>query len=331
MVDDFVQYGVCLARNPRVTEKDNEDFLAMMADYFEEIAQKYYKGDPLTEHVFPQHSYQCGTTPELLERARNHSKKIESWTPENKPMSPLDPVKDHKWRFMWNIGDDESKRGTFHMEGTEIIGTRQVIPPNFPQWEQTMNKFGGNMIDTTYAAAGMISHGLGLKRSLVDMIKGAPHKLSPTGSDLKKKKVGDILAGLHYDLSFLTIHGRSNYPGLFLWLRNGEKFTVSIPKGCLFMQAAKQMEWLTGGVIEAGFHEVIYTEEAHELMKRNVAEGKTHWRVSSTLFTSCKEDLMLEPDVSLRTDENSRKYPLTRVRDHMGRGLKNVELKKEKS
>jgi hypothetical protein len=46
-------------------------------------------------------------------------------------------------------------------------------------------------------------------------------KLAPTGSDLNKFEVGTVFAGFHYDLNFLTIHGKSRYPGLFAWLQNG--------------------------------------------------------------------------------------------------------------
>jgi len=44
----------------------------------------------------------------------------------------------------------------------------------------------------------------------------------------------------------LTIHGKSRYPGLFVWLRTGEKISVSVPEGCLLLQAGKQLEILTG-------------------------------------------------------------------------------------
>ena len=63
-------------------------------------------------------------------------------------------------------------------------------------------------------------------------------------------------AGYHYDLNFLTIHGKSRFPGLFVWLRNGRRVAVKIPAGCLFIQAGKQLEWLTAGFVKAGMHEV---------------------------------------------------------------------------
>ena len=53
----------------------------------------------------------------------------------------------------------------------------------------------------------------------------------------------------------MTIHGKSRFPGLFVWLRDGRRVPVAIPRGCLLLQAGKQLEWLTSGHIKAGMHE----------------------------------------------------------------------------
>lgn len=53
------------------------------------------------------------------------------------------------------------------------------------------------------------------------MMNGGEHKLAPTGSDLTRYDTNTIFAGYHYDFNFLTIHGKSRYPGLFAWLRTG--------------------------------------------------------------------------------------------------------------
>lgn len=90
-----------------------------------------------------------------------------------------------------------------------------------------------------------------------------PHLLAPTASDLAKYGQKDtILAGFHTDLNFLTIHGRSRYPGLNIWARNtGQRIPVKIPKGnYLLVQAGKQLEHFTGGLIKAGYHEVVVNE-----------------------------------------------------------------------
>ena len=63
-------------------------------------------------------------------------------------------------------------------------------------------------------------------------------------------------AGYHYDLNFLSVHGKSRFPGLFVWLRDGRRIPVRVPEGCLLLQAGKQLEWLTGGHVHAGMHEV---------------------------------------------------------------------------
>jgi isopenicillin N synthase-like dioxygenase len=91
-------------------------------------------------------------------------------------------------------------------------------------------------------------------------LKGVPCKLGPSGSDLVRYKVGTIFAGFHYDLNFLTIHGKSRYPGLYCWLRTGEKIKVSVPENHLLLQAGKQFEYLTGGYITSGYHEVVFTK-----------------------------------------------------------------------
>src|SRR6266581_9205764 len=92
----------------------------------------------------------------------------------------------------------------------------------------------------------------------------SPHLLAPTASDLVKYgKKDTILAGFHTDLNFLTIHGRSRYPGLNIWARNtGKRIPVKIPKGTnLLVQAGKQLEHITGGLIKAGFHEVVVNDQ----------------------------------------------------------------------
>lgn len=92
----------------------------------------------------------------------------------------------------------------------------------------------------------------------------SPHLLAPTASDLVKYgKKDSILAGFHTDLNFLTIHGRSRYPGLNIWARNtGKRIPVKFPATgrYLLVQAGKQLEHLSGGLIKAGYHEVVVND-----------------------------------------------------------------------
>lgn len=58
-----------------------------------------------------------------------------------------------------------------------------------------------------------------------------------SGTDLSKhNKSKQIFAGYHYDLNFLTIHGKARFPGLYVWLRDGRRIPVKVPEGCLLLQ-----------------------------------------------------------------------------------------------
>ena len=118
-----------------------------------------------------------------------------------------------------------------------------------------MDKWGNKLEGAVYTVAEMAAIGMGLEKDkFTSCLKGGAHLLAPTGSDLAKNWEGAIFAGFHYDLSFLTIHGKSRYPGLFVWLRNNQKLQAKIPDGCLLLQSGITFEHMTGGYVHAGFH-----------------------------------------------------------------------------
>lgn len=99
-----------------------------------------------------------------------------------------------------------------------------------------MDTWGNTLLDAVHQAAEMAAIGMGVEKStFAKHLEGGAHLLAPTGSDLQKNDVGTIFAGFHYDISFMTIHGKSRYPGLYVWLRNGQKLQVKVPDGCLLI------------------------------------------------------------------------------------------------
>jgi isopenicillin N synthase-like dioxygenase len=118
-----------------------------------------------------------------------------------------------------------------------------------------------------------------------------------------------ILAGFHTDLNFLTIHGRSRYPGLNIWARNsGSRIPVKIPPGNnLLVQAGKQLEYITGGLIRAGFHEVVVNEQTLATIERRKRElpDRPLIRISSTFFWHLSSDEVLAPIPSLEARARS--------------------------
>lgn len=104
-------------------------------------------------------------------------------------------------------------------------------------------------------------------------------------------------------MNFLTIHGRSRYPGLNIWARNtGKRIPVKIPPGnYLLVQAGKQLEHITGGLIKAGYHEVVVNQQTLGAIERRKVSfpSRPLIRISSTFFWHLSSDYDLVPIPSL--------------------------------
>lgn len=326
-VDILHKTGIMILKDPRVDEQENEDFLDMMERYYESRGKIYYSGGKLEESN-PEAGYQTGVLEELQERARNHESTINKYYPHTRPVTPQPPPKDKKWRYMWRVG------GKAEVSNNRILPDNK-IPHDFPGWEERMDRFGSILMESCYTASEIVAVGLGVPQSTFrSRMEGGTQLLGPTGSDLDKyNRVGDVLAGFHYDISFLTIHGKSRFPGLFIWLRNGEKIAVKVPKGCFLLQAAKQLEIMTAGYIYAGYHEVVVTEETLRAAEEARKEGRSRWRVSSTMFSAIRYDEILKPldiykdsVVSYNHQADYNKYPPILSSLQVEEELKAIEL-----
>eukprot|EP01133_Synstelium_polycarpum_P003764 gene3764-4339_t len=293
-----LQETSCLViKSPNVNEADNSRFLDMMEQYYAQPVEA------LMKDVHPEWSYQLGATPEFTEKPRDHSDVIRKLKPQYAAHAPRGA--DPKWRFFWRIGDRPEE--TAYPE----LNCPPVIPEKFPQWQEVMDSWGSLMLSSMETVCEMIATGYGLPRdSLTSLMKNGPHLLAPTGSDLERFGLLDqIFAGFHYDFNLLTIHGKSKFPGLYIWLRDGTRVLVKVPPGCLLLQAGKQLEWVTGGDIMAGFHEVVVTKETIDAVERAKNEGRSLWRISSTLFGHVASDKNLSVLEPFATPETLEKYP----------------------
>ncbi|CAJ0908657.1 7123_t:CDS:2 [Entrophospora sp. SA101] len=232
----------------------------------------------------PEVGYQVGVTPELIEEPKCHQ-------------GP-----DPKWRFFWRIGELPEQTKFPQLNSDPVVPEAVVY-----------------LVEMTSVGFGMAAN------YLPDLTKKGPHLLAPTGSDLNKYgKLGTILAGFHYDLNFVTIHGKSRFPGLNIWPRNGsEKINVRVPDGHLLVQAGKQLEWLTGGEVKAGYHEVIVTEATIKKIRPN----RPLWRISSTFFLHIASDNLLKP-IEPFFKPNPSLYPPIATGDQVKYELGLIELMK---
>lgn len=94
-------------------------------------------------------------------------------------------------------------------------------------------------------------------------------------------------------------------------------------------------EWLTGGYIHAGFHEVCYTEDTKRVRDQNLRANeetgskKSTWRVSSTLFSHIRYDVDLSPlpEISHLHSENAKdKYFKCTAFEKLCEELRNINL-----
>jgi isopenicillin N synthase-like dioxygenase len=307
-----------IIKDPRVSEEHNSKFLDMMERYYNQPDEQKMKD------VFPELNYSRGTTPEFVEIPRDHSQTISNLKPENAAHVPKGA--DPKWRYFWRVGEIP-KNSKF-----PGLNYPPLIPDNFPEWGEVMNNWAKLMLESIQTVAEMLAIGLELPSDcFLKRMQNGPHSLAPTGSNLGKyNSLDTIFAGFHYDLNFLTIHGKSRFPGLFIWLRNGTRILVKVPDGCLLVQAGKQLEWFTGGEITAGFHEVVVCPETLEALERAKSQNRPPWRVSSTFFGHIGLDEELRPLEYFENTESMKKYPPTLAGDQVMDELKKINLAAKK-
>lgn len=318
MAEAFHLFGCIALIDPRVDFSKNEKYLDLMEEYFIKRAKLYYQTGELRDN-YPETGYESGITQEKQETAREHSaffeqlrflnkaKGLSEDDQNNMPVSPLHPIPDAKWRYMLPIGKPRKSMAFNDLD------PQHKNPEDFPQFTSIGTQWGEDMLKAVNTVSEMSAIGLGLPKDIfTKKIKGAHTILAPTGSDLIKNGPGTIFAGLHYDFNFMTIHGKNRFPGLYIWLRTGEKIPVKIPDGAFLLQSGRQFEIVTGGYVMKGFHEVVYNEECRKKVEEQKKKGKKDiWRVSSTMFVHCASDEVLKPEGKFATKEALEKYPAT--------------------
>ncbi|KAF8665465.1 hypothetical protein AX16_000483 [Volvariella volvacea WC 439] len=300
--DALITYGALVLRDSRVSEEDNSTFLDLLEDYFNQ------PNEVLKKDERPELSYQVGVTLENTEKPKCAVdepclKIIERLEPSERPLDISAHNPDPKCRFFWRMSEKPPYETQFPaLNASNIIPEAEHIKS---RWTPVMEKWGNAMKNAVADLAEMTAIGLGLpSNTFRDAGRYGPHLLAPTASDLAKYGAKDtILAGFHTDLNFLTIHGRSRYPGLHIWARNtGKRIPVKIPEGSyLLVQAGKQLEHVTGGLIKAGFHEVVVNERTLETIERRKAQhpDRPLIRISSTFFWHLSSDYDLAPIAEL--------------------------------
>ncbi|KAI1377068.1 Clavaminate synthase-like protein [Hypoxylon crocopeplum] len=304
----LITYGALVLHDSRVSEADNEAFLDLLEDYFAQPAETLKRDER------PELGYQVGVTLENTEKPKCAVDEpclrvIERLAPAERPLDIAGHHPDPKCRFFWRMGEPAPYATQF-----PGLNADNVIPEASDirgRWTPVMETWGKSMKSAVSGLAEMAAVGMRLPaETFTEAGRYGPHLLAPTASDLEKYGSKDtILAGFHTDLNFLTIHGRSRYPGLHVWARNtGRRIAVSIPRPAadqagsyLLVQAGKQLEHLTGGLVKAGYHEVVVNSSTLNTVatrQQNYPE-RPLVRISSTFFWHLSSDYDLAPIAAL--------------------------------
>ncbi|KAJ3859301.1 hypothetical protein EV359DRAFT_51083 [Lentinula novae-zelandiae] len=302
VADALITFGALILHDSRVTESKNSAFLDLLEDYFAQSTSDIQKDER------PELSYQVGVTLENTEKPKCAVDEsclsiIQRLEPSERPLDISAHSPDPKCRFFWKMNEVPPYETQFPgLNAPNVVPQAEEINA---RWTQTMEDWGESMKQAVENLADMACIGLGLPPcTFRDAGRYGPHLLAPTASDLEKYGRKDtILAGFHTDLNFLTIHGRSRYPGLNIWARNtGKRLPVKIPAGnYLLVQAGKQLEHLTGGLIKAGYHEVVVNDQTLKVIEKRKVENPERplVRISSTFFWHLSSDFDLSPITSL--------------------------------
>lgn len=296
------EYGVLCIKVPKDSTAANNEFLDLMEKYSTlPVAVKQ-------THVRRNLHYQVGLTPEFIEKPRDRCDTVYA----------LGAVKpkgfDPKSRWFHRLTPVE-----LDTEYTDITGAN-VIPEQFPEWENTFNNIGDHFTSVLDALNTVVSIELGMTPGMLnDKCHNGNHMIAPTMSDLNTYNTpGCILAGFHSDISLFSIHGKSRFPGLNIWTRDGQKIRVKVPEDCFVVQAGSQLEYITGGYIHAGFHEVVVESDTLAIQRDSMT------RVSSTFFAHINSDKYLEVLPQFATTETIKKYPTIKEGEWLRRRLKKL-------
>lgn len=268
-------------------------------------------------------------TPEGIERPVDNLARAAKLEATERPVSdPKVRVADPKWRFFWCLGPQPSTT-PFTTDVPELNKTA-VVPAGFEtEWRGVMDMWGGRLLAALNTTAEMLALGLGLPRdAFCEKMERGPHLLAPTGADMAKygSQVGSTMAGYHYDINMLTIHGKSRFPGLFVWTSTGKRIPVAVPPGFLLVQAGIQLEWLTAGAIERGMHEVVVSEKTKQALESALQRKAIPWRVSSTVFGHVRSDASIAPLGHFAQAEGAAEYNAITAGEMVAEQLRALEL-----
>ncbi|CAD8121029.1 unnamed protein product [Paramecium sonneborni] len=292
-------YGYLLVKDSRIDWKANEEYFDLMETYFDKRSRELEQNGKVND-CFPQYKYQVGLGYENIGKP-NYDKESLKYMIDQ----PIIIDRDPKWKYFW----------PYRYDG--LYNPPKWIPQDFKNFESIMNNWQFQLLRTTEQVLEILSLAFEEEKEFFyNNMNKATHLLSPIGCDLQKHQINTRFSGYHYDLNFITVHTKSRFPGLFVWLPNGKRVELRIPEKTILFQPGKLFEFMTGGIYKAGYHEALLTEEA----KKESIKLNKKWRVTSTIFIMLNDNTILQP-MNYFKNLNIQKYEAISVKEQFKKEL----------
>lgn len=309
LVQDLVDFGAICFRTDLFTKRDNDAGLAGAQGYFCRPHDERMLDVPA-----PELAFQVGLTLRGQEKTRQKYTDFDHLSARNRPTKPPrgGPVSE---RLMFPIGT----RPENMLERFRMLNAIHANPAGVLPFEEDLRMCGESKLRVAVFVMQLLEIGLLLPDgALVDLLTDGPHLEAPNATHLDEDVVlGDVANEVHYDLNLATFFGKANAPGLFVWIAKKFRVALSIPEGCMLMQAGKQLEWLTGGHISYGLHEVVVTKSMIDTLTRSTPRGKPPVRTSLPLFVHVNSMRRLEPLGHFQSAQRAHKYATVLAGDYL--------------
>lgn len=335
LVEALEAHGLVAVRDGRLAGINSRkfQFQERMVDYLTRPYDLKHLDEDLENH---QGGWTPGAPYPGAEVARDHGQRFREWLQsQHMPFTahlPRQPdgqnLPDLKERLFLRVR--EKGRPKDGETAWPQYNRSRYVPPGLGHLEEGADLLMVALLRIGLSLARMLALGYGLPEdTFTRLMEKAPHLLAPTGANMTRYAHGTVLALAHYDFNGpFTLHLQSNCPGLIAWTADGIPFLVRVPEGCVLVQAGRGLEWMTGGCIMAGFHEVVRLPAADEFVRqRCLGAGRPGIRTTTTLFAHCASDqpLAVLPKFG-RTAEQLAQYPDTTFGAYMQEELRALGL-----
>lgn len=221
-------------------------------DYFIKEMEKYFS-QPSEKKYYdcsPDRYWQSGYIPAYMYRPPNTDNLYFS---DNNDYPYESLSTDNNEKYSWKLYKNLNESKQYFTEPDTCV----------PNNNKKLNNFGICIYDKIESILTKLSIGLGIDDDfLTNIIKDGPSTLSTFCYDVIDRKHNRSAKGYSNELSLITVFCPSVYNHINIWTTNTrKKISVTIPDNCILIQAGLQLEYLTGGTIQAGYNEIVISND----------------------------------------------------------------------